>query len=470
MRLSAFLAAALALLAIVIAFLLHLALVAPPVAVSPSALVQQLSSEQLDRILHSLRHTLLRPCKLLTANDFRFDPQSLGVDWNVPVESVSAQAPGIAKLMGCASSYHKLGVARQRAVSDAFRMGLYLTVKNATEEDAVIAFNMAAKVAKKSGIICSKASAPDSACSHVPYVSQSSDSPFMSFILTSTDPIIAVPLRDRIQRYLSTGDIESSPSIRAMSDVLNDFIDEHPAWKDEATSYVSVIRNPNLRRALIQKSENCFMVAPVVALHYAINFRASALDNRTIDITEYARKHLDTTTLLGLLLFNVGSNIMAFTKSIFAPALGEDVPEIKPFPILRPSHETQSDCMLLRSCLEQNAVGIMDYIETDERFKNASSASFHGKRAAFGASEGHAMVLIGVQCDAESGQYILMLQNSWSTLPVVEVRQDYAASRGASLIFVTTPQIDYRAVWPTVAFHSATAAVNAGALPLRSTL
>jgi hypothetical protein len=227
--------------------------------------VQQLSSEQLDRILHSHRPTLLSPCKLLTANDFRIDPQSLGVDWNVPVESVSAQAPGIANLMGCASSYHKLGVARQRAVSDAFRMGLYLTVKNATERDAVIAFQMAAKAAEKSGIICSKTSAPDSACSPVPYVLQSSDSPFMSFILTSSDPVIAVPLRDRIQRYLSMGDIESSPSTCAMSDALNDFIDEHPAWKDEATSYVSVIRNPNLRRALIsriQKSENCFMIAP----------------------------------------------------------------------------------------------------------------------------------------------------------------------------------------------------------------
>ena len=36
---------------------------------------------------------------------------------------------------------------------------------------------------------------------------------------------------------------------------------------------------------------------------------------------------------------------------------------------------------------------------------------------------------------------VLLFQNSWEALPIVEVRQDYAAFCRATLEFVTTPQL-----------------------------
>lgn len=212
------------------------------------------------------------------------------------------------------------------------------------------------------------------------------------------------------------------------------------------------------------------MIAPFVALHYAINIAASEPDNRTVDITEYARKHLDATTLANVLLSNSGAHTDDLINAIFAPASGDDFPKTKTFNVeqYNSSSDSYEEYKRLRSYFEMGAVAVMSYIATDAEFTSAASSSYHGKRARIVPKpEGHAMVLIGIQHDSLSGQYWLMMQNSWSKQPVLEVRQDYAASRETSLTFVLNPQIGYPATWPTVTYHSATAAVDAGVLPGR---
>jgi hypothetical protein len=52
-------------------------------------------------------------------------------------------------------------------------------------------------------------------------------------------PYIAFPTRDRIRRYLNTGDIENtgtSPSSITMREALKDVIEEHPKWKNRTIS------------------------------------------------------------------------------------------------------------------------------------------------------------------------------------------------------------------------------------------
>lgn len=382
--------------------------------------------------------------------------------------------------MGCATDFRGAFIrsSHKQKVKDAFLIGLFLSVKNVTENDARGAFSSQLKAAEQSNTVCStgKNLALGSKCRQPPVVSHISASPYMVFFLTSADPIIANPTRNQIWRYLSEGDIASSLSTIPMRESLRDFIDANPLWKDKTTSYISLLEIPNLERAIIsrfQTSGNCFMIAPFVALHYAINFCASALDNRTVDITEYARKYLESSSLAALLLHNVGSYTDSITRSIFMPALGEREPFTKSLLISRhqTSNSSFSSYAHLVADLISNGIGIMGYMITDDDFKNASSTSYTGERSHTAlAPEGHAMVLIGVRFDVLSGQYYLLLQNSWKTLPVVEVRQDYAASCRATLMFVTTPQHGYRAAWPTVTFHSAVAAVNAGVMPLRSSI
>ena len=462
-----------------------IALAAAAIAIVASILPHVLSAPWLasSHLTAAIRMLQVAPfpsskhCERLKADDFPFDSVSLGGEWNVPAEVVSAHAPAVARIMGCAHAYRGLQVVPMRKMNDAFIMGLYLSVKNVTEYHALEAFAVAIRMAVESNVICSAASElafdPGTKCRPAPIVPHrnTGDSPYLSFFLTSADPIIALPARERMERYLNKGDIENtSPSSVTMRTALRDFIDAHPAWKNETSSYISLLRNPNLNRAIIsrlQTSGNCFLIAPFVALHYAVNFNSTALDNRTVDITEYARKFLDTTSLAKLLLSNQGAHTDDITPLIFAPAPGEDLPVIDALAVNSPGSKGASDSygdyLRIRSYLETHAVGILGYMATDSEFTGASATSFRGKRAAMKPlSEGHAMVLIGTRFNFRSSQYFLMLQNSWEKQQVVEVRQDYAFSRHATLSFVMTPQNDYRSTWPTVSFHSATSAINAG--------
>ena len=346
---------------------------------------------------------------------------------------------------------------------------IYIIAKNITESIAKAAFATAEHQAIMDDRICSETSATNSTCSPAPYVSLATARPHLKFYLTADDTTIAAPARSRIREYLQHGDLESSDA--DVNSALQQFVNEHPVWKNSSSSYISIVKNSKLRRAIVtrcQVSGNCFVIAPFLALHYAVNLHSKSLNNYTVDITEYIRKHLDSESLARLLLSNVGSHTNDIIDSVFQPEPGIFKPRVHTFDIHGSTSPGESlyDYTVIRDLLERYGVGIINHFLTHEDFADVLKNSFAGSPVGKELG-GHAMVLIGVRYEWQSGEYYLLMQNSWSKLLIVEIKQDYASFSNTKLLFVKSPQTFYPAYWPLVMYKSATTAINAGVLPPR---
>lgn len=354
----------------------------------------------------------------------------LAVNWGTTAAHTSQAASQALELFGCPLNRR------------SFIRAVFLLAKDVTERDAGIGFHNT-----------QLGSSPT-------ITAPSSDkAPFLSFFLTSESGI-AKYFRSRLDRLLDHGDRETHADFAV---ALEAFIVLNPAWRNTTTSYISLLANPRLRRAMISRVQItglCFLHAPLVALHYAVNLQSVDLNNQTVDITTALRHNFDG--VLGSYLFaDKGAIVIDVIRSVFAPDPGVLGADTVPFGIYAPSSAPNSkrDYYGLIDMLKSFGVGIVNSFRVYDRFWNASATSFSGSNVT-GFRGGHAMVLIGVRLDVQSGQYYLLLQNWWHALQVVEVRQDYAYACSTSLVFVSTPQMSYRKNWITAPFRSAESAAE----------
>jgi hypothetical protein len=413
-------------------------------------------------------------CVPLAPTDFSpIDFSLLASEWNVALDVVERSIRSAVPLLGCADAYKNENAAYKARINSSLLFAVYLMSKNVTENDAENGFVAAETAAVKSGGICSSSSPLGSACHRAPRVTESHDNahPYLTFFLTSMDPVIAVPARQRLERSLGHGDAEKTDPGYDINDALDSFIHAHPEWEDRSQAYISLRENPNLKRAMISRfhdSGTCYLIAPFLALHYAINLHATKLNELTVDITEWLRKYLGSESLANFFFANGGAPTIDIVRQAFQPAPGmkyldsiifTDNQQVSSEKSL--SEKSLADYGHLRALLERNGIGIIYDFIVYEELHNMKSSSFAGGHGSTAIGR-HAMVVVGVRFDSKIGQYFLLLQNSWKDLQFFEVRQDYAKSCEMGLMFVTTHQHDYPSSWPTVTFHSAMTAVSAG--------
>jgi hypothetical protein len=410
-------------------------------------------------------------CTPLAPTDFSpIDCSLLASEWNVALDVVERSIHSAVTLLGCADTYKNANAAYKARINSSLLSAVYLMSKDVTELDAKIGFAAAQYAAVESGALCSSSSPLGSSCRRAPRVTESPDDdarPFLSFFLTSMDPVIALPARARLERSLGQGDAENTDPGDDINDALDSFIHAHPEWDDRSQAYISLRENSNLKRAMISRCQDeagsCYLIAPFLALHYAINLHATKLNELTVDITEWLRKYLGTKSLAKFFFANRGEPTMDIVRQAFQPAPGMEYPDKILFSANShiSSEESLADYVQLRAFLKQYGIGIIyDFIVYEElhNMKSSSYAGHHGNTA----KGRHSMVVVGVRFDSKNSQYFLLLQNSWKDLQFLEVRQDYAESCDMGLVFVTTHQHDYPSSWPTSAFQSATTAVSAG--------
>jgi hypothetical protein len=373
-------------------------------------------------------------CTALSPIDF----DRLAVEWGTsPAKVLSASSDSISRF-GCAVN------------DNSYIRSIFLLAKDVTERDALAGFDKAKLL-----------------LSPVPPAPTLGTSPYLSFFLKSSN-VIAVYFRQRIDRLLEDGDIETRPL--DFQAELDAFIAAHPEWSNTTTSYISLLANPRLHRSMISRVQItglCFLHAPLVALHYSINLASSELNNATVDITTALRHNFDDGILGSYLFADKGWWTRTIIDRVFEPEHGAPVPRVQDFTISFPYSVAQSkhDFGGLRSMLIENGVGIITAIDVDIAMWNASATSFSGSHLTKYIG-GHSMVLIGVRLDDKSGQYYLLLQNWWESLQILEIRQDYASVNHAQLCFVQTPQRAYRKNWRTVAFRSANSAAESAGVEL----
>ena len=383
------------------------------------------SPSQTPSQMQSQTHTSTCALSLLDFNH-------LAADWGTTSLKVAEAASASAFIFGCAAD------------DKSFIRSVFLLAKDVTERDALVGFDKAKLMLHP-----------------IPPAPADGRSPYLAFFLKDSN-IIAGYFRQRLDRLLDDGDVETS-AFDLEAD-LNAFVVLHPEWSNTTLSYISLLANPKLRRSMISRVQLtglCFLHAPLVALHYAINLIASESNNATVDITTALRHNFDDGILGSYLFADKGWWTQDIIEKVFEPDPGAPIPRVLDFSIQFPSSSAQSgrDYSSLHSNLVNYGVGIITTFDVDVAFWNASATSFSGTVLTKFIG-GHSMVLIGVRFDEKVGQYYLLLQNWWNTLQIVEVRQDYASVNHAHLCFVETPQRAYRKNWRTVTFRSANSAAE----------
>lgn len=384
----------------------------------------------------SSSQTQTSTCAVLSPLDFT----RLAADWGTTPEMVENASTTSTQLFGCAGN------------DKAFLRSVFILAKDIAELDARAGFDKAKLLLNP-----------------VPYHPPlGGQCPYLSFFLKDSS-IIAVYFRDRVDRLLDDGDIETSGSFDFNTELLA-YVEKHPEWKNTSSSYISLLANPMLHRSMISRVQLtglCFLHAPLVALHYAINMRSPEPNNETVDITTALRHNFHDGILGSYLFADKGWWTSDIINKVFEPSPGFDDPEVLEFTI-RDSMSadlSERDYNTLRVELVESGVGIITLFNIDIPFWKANATSFSGK-ALTQFIGGHAMVLIGARFDNPSGQYYLLFQNWWESLQIVEVRQDYAKANNAHLTFVKTPQNAYRKNWRTVSYKSAKSAAESAGVEL----
>ena len=255
----------------------------------------------------------------------------LAVDWGTTEAHVLQAASRALELFDCADNIR------------SFTRAVFLLAKDVTELDAERGFKHVTMAAS-------------------PVVSEPAfgEARFLAFFLTSASKF-AVNFRDRVDRLLDDGDVETHSDFAA---TLDAFIAANPAWRNTTTSYISLLANPRLRRAMISRVQItglCFLHAPLVALHYAINMQSQELNSATVDITTALRHNFEDGILGSYLFADRGAIVRDLIRTVFAPEPGVAQPEVLSFAIHAPSSalESKRDYEDLLSMLATWGVGII---------------------------------------------------------------------------------------------------------------
>jgi hypothetical protein len=287
--------------------------------------------------------------------------------------------------------------------------------------------------------------------------------PHLRWILQS-EHLVAQNMRRRLARLLSADDTpltatgHISPEPRA---AFESFLLAHPLWvrpgvDDQCTL---VFREfPAVLAALVlrlQVSGLCFLHAPLVAVHYLYNLRATAVRASVLDITDFMRRHIGDGGMAKYLFNDGGGDTKSVLLQVLQPAAGATQATLRSC-----SHDSAPLQMLgpkLRALMRAYGPGVVTSFraENDLAPPRTSYAGTHTS-----ALNGlHALILVGVRFDTESGKHFMLLQNSWEGLPFFEVDENYWYASEAAVCFVLTPQDAPRAGFATNDLRSAESGV-----------
>jgi hypothetical protein len=327
--------------------------------------------------------------------------------------------------------------------------------KRVTEEDASTGFNVASAAFKQRH---PTRRAPVVAYDGLPY-------PCLRWFMTSKHEC-ARSMRQRLARLLASNDTAVTREGRDFSDphvVLSAFLLAHPEWTLARDDCVLVFREfPSVHAALalrLQVSGLCFLNAPLVCAHYAVNLRSRTVSLGVLDITAFMRCHIGDGGTARYLFSDSGGDTKSVLLQVLQPAQGAAEAEL-----CSVSYDSLTNIPgralgpELRALVKQNGPGVITSFRTELALA-APKTSYMGRPTSkFNGL--HALILLGVRWDAASGKHFMLLQNSWESLPFFEVDEDYWVACKAQVSFIVTPQTAPRRGFVTNDFISAESGVE----------
>jgi hypothetical protein len=236
---------------------------------------------------------------------------------------------------------------------------------------------------------------------------------------------------------------------------------QHPEWS-AGRSWVFFRDHPRLmdrnkREWLIQRcvtssiwhgfaNTNCSIHAAVMTHYYTSLVRAPLLsDVRPADVPSFVRQHMTNYELRCILLGGNFKNMGGLSVKRITSRLTNGRPEI---PVdsadyMNWPEQGAQDSYKLLELLEKHGPALVAGFQTSSDFHNTSLWRHVGNTrqpltfSQDGPHAGHAMVLVGVRTDEQTGTKRVLLQNWWRDKQFVECDGEYLRASGAQLVFVT---------------------------------
>ena len=208
-----------------------------------------------------------------------------------------------------------------------------------------------------------------------------------------------------------------------------DFLSACPAWQDKDAYIFHVAKSVTLARRH-QLSGLSYMHAPLVLQHYLVSLHQP--DVGMIDMTKYIRQRFSSEQLQQHIFDNKRRDSSELLEVILEPD----------------SMMILSSLDLYEQHLKQYGPGLVSGFRVFDDFYNGMKTSFDGAPRSIGGKSRrdpdalhglHAMLLIGVRREAESGKRWFLLQNWWKHSQFVEVSEEYLTYLIPPVYFVKTP-------------------------------
>jgi hypothetical protein len=232
-----------------------------------------------------------------------------------------------------------------------------------------------------------------------------------------SERIAFVQARERLIRLVSTEEEFHSDTV---PDNVHRFThEEFPGYEDENVFF---LHHPNSLSQRYQRSGLCYMHAPAMVQHYAIQKNAKS-NLPMLDLLKYVKEHFTADQLREHVFKNEGGDSIGFLKSI-----------LQPDPIL-----VTSAMSTHVELYNQHGPGLVSRFELHEDFWDSSKRHHYGKST--GKCIGnHAMAFVGHRSDKVKNKSYFLLQNWWQKKQFVEVDEEYLKHSGAIVTFIETPQ------------------------------
>ena len=181
----------------------------------------------------------------------------------------------------------------------------------------------------------------------------------------------------------------------------------------------------------------CFLIAPGLVHRYVLQ-KMGAPKGVMLDYSLYMRDCVSNEMLMNYLLHGQGSSL-AVLKDLANRSFRDPKFITIPEEIIRrnPAHVSRA--------LQCYGAGLVSEFRVERNFLDGAAMDEKSFDGAIDAAAGevvgtHAMVLIGIRRDRRSttggGKWYLLLQNTWKSMPIVEMTVDYFLRAGPKLTFL----------------------------------
>ncbi|KAJ9464891.1 hypothetical protein DIPPA_26418 [Diplonema papillatum] len=246
--------------------------------------------------------------------------------------------------------------------------------------------------------------------------------------------------------------IETNPGPHLLA-VLDAFTTKHPKWLEEG-SYIlyrdystltksEEIGKDDLAISRVQHSGLCYMHAGAVMQHVVVALNSGGTHHEMLNVAKYIVQFYDNRAVRNHIVDNVGGNSIGFMRDI----MGLEGKDVLTTGLGKDEEEVEFMSGKLRERLRKYGIGLVSTFAVEPAFQQADGTSYDGALTEKSLGQ-HAMAVVGHR--KEGNKHYFLLQNWWIEKQFVEVSQDYLASSGASVSFVTKAVSEIPINYPTV--------------------